>query len=232
MTMFKIRKKYPFTFKDKLTTDFGLSMAALREPAQLAGVLQVLPLLGVQQAVVAAPPDIDTAELPALPTVAGLSTTLLPTYWLDESLEAYVRQHPLDHYDKFVLFTLRDWAAVGRLKGALFEVRSRGYTPVILHHEPKAFAKVKPPAVGYLVDLGCLFQLNVSTLAGKHGKAAKAHAEALLAAGHFHLITTGIRSPQDTTELTTVSVGTNLLPVLDQVIAKHAGRTAQAKSSI
>jgi len=230
--MFTIRKKYPFTFKDKLTTDFGLSMATLREPAQLAGVLEALPLLGVQQAVLAAPPGIDAAELHTLPTVAGLSTTLLPTYWLDESLETYVRQHPLEHYHQFVLFALRDWAAVGRLKGSLFEVRSRGYTPVIVSHEPKAFAKAKLLAVAYLVDLGCLFQLNVSTVAGKHGKAAKAHAEALLAAGHFHLITTGIRSPQDTTELTTVSVGTNLLLVLEQVIAKHAGRTAQAKSSI
>src|SRR5690606_30900466 len=122
---------------------------------------------------------------------------------------------------KYVMLTLHEKAAVRELKGPIFELRARGYEPIILHRDPRNFAKLRVPALEYLSDLGCLLQLDLMTLAGVYGQPAKAKAEALLTKGLIRVVTTGVNSVADAEQLTTLTIPANVISALEQSLERH-----------
>jgi len=229
--MIGLKKRQPFTLKDSLRIDFALP---LNEGAQIEDVqkrLQALRNLGVKQVVfVKEPISVTEADgnfvMPlstdTLATEEGVLVESVPSYWLDEAFETFAKQHPLVAYrNKYVLLALRNWDSIRGLKGPLFEIRARGYEPVILHRDPKQYVRMKVRAVEYLNDLGCLLQLDLLTLAGVYGAQAKGRAETLVSKGWIGILTTGIRSVEDSVHLYEFLLATSSVSAFQQTIEQH-----------
>lgn len=215
-----------------MSIDLGLPIHPLVAQDVWEAALRGVQALGVQRVVFATPPlapvDSRTAAVVTTEQQQGFPTMqLVPSYWLTDALEAVAAAQSLVAYQgKYVLLALPEGVSVRGLKGPLFEIRARGYEPVILHHEPRTFAKFKLPALEYLNDLGCLLQLNLMTLTGAYGQLAKSHAEMLLAHGLVQVLTTGISSEADAEQLTLLNIPANVVSGLEQTIKQHAIRLA------
>ena len=227
--MIGLKKKQAFTLKNALVTDVGLRLNRTAGDAEWHSRIEGLRILGVQRAITVTDPLTLSLKkrataygLPDIPLVNGFSIEVLPSYGLNAALETYVQQKPLIAYrDKYVMLTLHEKAAVRELKGPVFELRARGYEPIILHRDHQNFAKLKGPALEYLSDLGCLLQLDLMTLAGVYGPLAKAKAETLLTKGLIHVVTTGVNSVTDAAQLTTLVIPANVIAALEQALGRH-----------
>lgn len=224
------KKKQPFSLKNTLIIDVGLRLTHASGAPRWQPRVEGLKALGVRQAIVATDPLVLSSkkrastvhESPEIPYVDDFSIEVLPSYGLDEDLEAYVQEQSLTAYrDKFVMLALHEKAAVRELKGPVFELRARGYEPIILHREPRKFTKLKIPALEYLIDLGCLLQLDLMTLTGAYGQSTKVQAETLLANGLVHILTTGITSIADAELIETLTISANMISPLEQALERH-----------
>jgi|GEM_PF-6160106 Capsular polysaccharide biosynthesis protein len=217
--------------------DFALPLEQ-EHSSRIAERLNALRNLGVRRVVFATNPisyiewDRDNrfqADFSVSSVVEGIDAEIIPSYWLDENIEAGVKQFaPKAYRDKYVLFVLRDLNSVRGLKGPLFEVRARGYEPVILHRTPQQFANFKLSAFKYLTDLGCLFHLDLMVLIGVYGQRAKSRAEILLKVGLIRLVTTGISDGIDVDQLITVHLSPNALSGLQQALLHHNALLSEA----
>lgn len=229
--MIGLKKKQPFLLKNKLTIDFALPLKG-KQLTNIGECMLALQSLGIHQVVFSADPIAATTESNLndmqtdsfmLPIIEGVAIEVVPSYWLDETLEIFVKEHSLRTYrDKYVLLAMRDLNSVRGLKGPLFEIRARGYEPIILHREPRKFAKLKLTAFEYLSDLGCLFQLDLLTLTGAYGQHAKAQGEALLSAELVQSVTTGISNIVEADRLATVHLSSSVISALEQTIKHHS----------
>lgn len=70
----------------------------------------------------------------------------------------------------------------------LYEITIRGIIPVIAHAERAFHGKVNLQRVREWTEMGCVIQINRSSIIGLHGKTPKANAFTLLDAGLCHLI--------------------------------------------
>jgi len=229
--MIGLKKKQPFTLKDSLHIDFALPLHREEQIEDIQKRLQALRSLGVQQVVFAMEPISVTEQddkfaiplsVDTLGTLDGIMVEAVSSYWLDETLEVFAKEHPLSAYrGKYVLLALRSWESIRGLKGPLFELRARGYEPVILHHDPKQYLRIKLNAAEYLNDLGCLLQLDLLTLTGVYGMQAKGKAEILVSKGWISMLTTGIRTAEDSAHLGEFMLTTSFIPALQQAIGQH-----------
>lgn len=65
------------------------------------------------------------------------------------------------------------------------ELIQRGIVPIVAHPERNQQLRENPQLAKTLAELGCQFQLNLSSLLGRHGKAVQAAAQAFLANGLY-----------------------------------------------
>ncbi len=69
------------------------------------------------------------------------------------------------------------------MKGILFSIKAKGLTPILAH--PERYIYMSNEDYDSLKDQGIRFQLNISSLAGFYGNAARKKAERLLALGYY-----------------------------------------------
>jgi protein-tyrosine phosphatase len=77
----------------------------------------------------------------------------------------------------------------------VFDLRVRGWRPVLAHPERNDEVQINPERLGRLVESGVLVQLTAASLDGRLGRARRATAVRLLERGHAHLIGSDAHAP-------------------------------------
>ena len=94
--------------------------------------------------------------------------------------EVFVENNMIELLDKqeittlnntnYILFELPLNNSYNGLKDLIFELKVKGYIPVIAHPERYAFLKDNPSLIEDLIDKGALFQCNIGSFLGVYGK--------------------------------------------------------------
>ncbi|WP_121666471.1 tyrosine-protein phosphatase [Mesonia aquimarina] len=111
-------------------------------------------------------------------------------YMLEQQFERLVQQDilcSLDH--KHLLVEMSYLQAPLNLEQLIFQVKHKGYTPVLAHPERYNFIK-EPGAFKNLLDLGCQFQLNLLSLSQHYGAHVQQKAFRLLKDGSYRFVGT------------------------------------------
>ena len=80
-------------------------------------------------------------------------------------------------------------------EGSLFALQTAGYRPVLAHPERYGTVQADPARAIDLAARGVLLQINLPSLTGLFGQAARRAAEVLLRAGAVHLAASDAHSP-------------------------------------
>ena len=78
------------------------------------------------------------------------------------------------------------------LKGLLFQLQLKGYQPVLAHPERYLYLRSNKELFDTLKDAGCLFQLNLLSLAGYYGKPSVELANYLIKKNYVDLLGTDL----------------------------------------
>jgi protein-tyrosine phosphatase len=115
-------------------------------------------------------------------------------YFLDDHVEGLLKRNEklLTISGNMVLSEFSLAYAPHGLKDILFEMQMQGYQPVIAHPERYIYLEGNKDFYEELKDLGCLFQLNVLSVAGYYGKSVQELANHLLKKGYYDLVGTDL----------------------------------------
>jgi protein-tyrosine phosphatase len=83
------------------------------------------------------------------------------------------------------------------LRDLLFQVQSRGYTPVLAHPERNPTVQAKPDTLQEYVDAGCLIQVTAGSLLGQFGGPSQRTARTLVRRGWAHVLASDAHSPEN-----------------------------------
>ncbi len=123
----------------------------------------------------------------------GLSTHLnfAAEYYLDENLQKLCQQENLlTMGSKMVLFELSYINEPVDIKSLVFDMKIKGYKPILAHPERYTFYYDDFRKYEELIDFEVLFQLNLGSLIGAYSPMAKRIAEKLIDKGMISLIGT------------------------------------------
>ncbi len=154
----------------------------------------------------------------------GIAVSITPAaeYRIGEGFEEFVQQYPIRALPgNYVLLDITNHESVRDLKGPIFELRARGYEPVIVQPENLPDLIRSMAAIEYLRDLGCFFQVNLLSLVGHYGRRASSFAVKLLKAGYIDFLGSNVRNPQDLFLLQTFAVTPTIGTLLEQTKFKN-----------
>jgi protein-tyrosine phosphatase len=80
------------------------------------------------------------------------------------------------------------------LREIVFQVQSRGFTPVLAHPERNPTIQTKPETLQEYLEAGCLVQVTAGSILGSFGASPKRAAEFLLRQGWCHVIASDAHS--------------------------------------
>lgn len=101
-------------------------------------------------------------------------------YYVDEFFEEYLASEPLLTINgQQVLVEQSMMQEYPRFKEVIYELRLKGYTPIIAHPERYVYYNDRRHEYEWLRDAGCLLQVNLLSLQGYYGKMEKRLAEYL-----------------------------------------------------
>ena len=102
-------------------------------------------------------------------------------YYVDEFfLPKLKNERLLAIDDKYLLFELSYINPPDNIRGIIFEINVHNFTPLLAHPERYNYWYEKYDEYHKLKETGALFQLNINSLTGYYGKAAKRTAEYLI----------------------------------------------------
>ena len=81
------------------------------------------------------------------------------------------------------------------LEQTIFELRVRGWRPVLAHPERNDEMQTNPERIAQAVETGALVQVTAASLDGRFGRATRATAFRLLERGYAHLIASDAHEP-------------------------------------
>ncbi|GAB3940650.1 capsular polysaccharide biosynthesis protein [Spirosoma harenae] len=118
-------------------------------------------------------------------------------YLLDESFYDHLEKSELLSFgkDKYLLFETGWATAPHQLSQTLFLMQLKGYTPVLAHPERYNYYQSEPEHLMILKEKGCLFQINIMSLAGHYGKKAQQLAFKLLESKSVNFIGSDLHRP-------------------------------------
>lgn len=93
---------------------------------------------------------------------------------------------------KYILFELPMNNKVNNLKEMIFELRSKGYIPILAHPERYFYFQKSPKLLIPLIEQGCLLQGNLGSLVGLYGKSSKKCLKELLTHKLIHFMATDV----------------------------------------
>lgn len=99
---------------------------------------------------------------------------------------------------KYLLFELPMHNEFKQLKQVVFELKLNGYIPVLAHPERYSLFKKNPQIITDLLEQGVLFQCNISSFYGRHGKEAKQLFILMLKHHMIHFISSDTHHIEDT----------------------------------
>lgn len=110
-------------------------------------------------------------------------------YYFDEHfLELINKGEILAFGDKYVLFEFSFAFEPKRVKDLIFQLRSRGYNPVLAHYERYAYYHDNYKIAQNFREQGVKIQLNLVSLSGRYGKGVKKQAQKLIDNGLVDLV--------------------------------------------
>lgn len=129
---------------------------------------------------------------------AGINVQLdaAAEYFIDDYFETQVYQKAplLQLKDNLVLVEFSMMMAPLELQQIFFDLQIQGYQPVLAHPERYIYLSRSKEVYESLKDAGCLFQLNLLSLAGHYGSTVKELAYYLLEKGYYNLAGTDMHS--------------------------------------
>ncbi len=113
-------------------------------------------------------------------------------YYYDETLLQKLKNEEelLTFGDKMLLFEFSFHSEPARTEELFFELKTRGYKPVLAHFERYLYYLGKPEIANSLRENGVLIQLNLNSLSGHYGPEIKKQAEALIDNGWVDFVGT------------------------------------------
>ncbi len=120
-------------------------------------------------------------------------------YMLDELFDERLRANDLLSFgtERFVLIET-GWASAPRqLEQWLFQMQLLGYIPVLAHPERYRYYRSEEETLEKLREKGCLFQLNLMSLAGRYGSDAQRMAQRLIRLGWVDMISSDMHGVRD-----------------------------------
>ena len=117
-------------------------------------------------------------------------------YFLDEHVEELLKKkEPLLTISGNKVLTEFSMAFPSmNIKDALFEMAMQGYQPIIAHPERYIYLQQNKQFYTELKDIGCMFQLNLLSLAGYYGRSVKDLAEYLVNNNFYELVGTDLHN--------------------------------------
>lgn len=96
-------------------------------------------------------------------------------YMVDADFENYMNEgkHLLTFGKNFILIEMSYAAASSNIEQVIFQLRIKGLQPILAHPERYNYYIGTPQQYERFVDLGCLLQINLLSLLGYYGDAAK-----------------------------------------------------------
>lgn len=85
---------------------------------------------------------------------------------------------------------LRDIRYIEYRDDCLYELKVRGYIPVIAHIERYFHSELDYSIINHWIDMGCVLQINRTSILGMHGKKIQSNALSLLDNGYCDVIAT------------------------------------------
>lgn len=98
----------------------------------------------------------------------------------------------LEHFPRHLLVETSYYNPPIDLQAILFNIRSKGYTPILAH--PERYIYMKDKDYETLKSDGILFQLNLSSLVGFYGNEARRKAERFLSLGYYNYTGTDLHA--------------------------------------
>ncbi len=115
-------------------------------------------------------------------------------YFLDDHFDNLLLQDEplLTIKDNMVLVEFSFASAPFDYKEKIFNLQMKGYKPILAHPERYAYFHQKPEIYEELRNAGCLFQVNILSLAGYYGKGVAQMAARLFKLRHIELLGTDL----------------------------------------
>lgn len=112
----------------------------------------------------------------------GVEVAFGAEYMMDEHFTEMVKQKEplLTVKDQMVLVELPFTFLPKGWRECLFDLQMNGYQPIMAHPERYGFAQENPELMHEMKDAGCLLQMNLISLTGYNGPAAKKAAHYLV----------------------------------------------------
>ena len=108
------------------------------------------------------------------------------------------------------------------LKEILFDMQMQGYQPIIAHPERYLYLEANKDFYEELKDIGCLFQLNILSVAGYYGKSAGELAAFLLKNDYYDFVGTDLHGFRHLEALENPAMA----PVIDKLLQRGRIRNA------
>lgn len=148
-------------------------------------------------------------EVVPLVTSERLELLLGAEYYFSPELLTSARQKTLltlGETSRYVLVELPQDGLPLRWEEVLFELRMNGYVPVIAHPERCAGVQADVAELHEkLLHAGALLQLDLGSLIGHYGRAAKKASAALVKRGAYHVAACDLHRPEDVPAIVTKS---------------------------
>lgn len=96
-------------------------------------------------------------------------------YFMDMHLEKLIEEGDILSFGKenYVLVEMSFAAPSVNYDNIIFNLKTRNYTPILAHPERYTYWHRKPEKFNQLIEMGCLMQINLLSLAGYYGKEVK-----------------------------------------------------------
>jgi protein-tyrosine phosphatase len=141
------------------------------------------------------------AETRPVVEAAGLELYLGAEYYFDEQVLQGARSRSLltlGETSRFVLAELPQMQMPPRLEDVIFEIRLTGYVPVIAHPERcRGVQNDVEAAHQMFAHAGVLLQLDLGSLIGHYGGAARSASHDLVKRGAYHVAACDLHRPDD-----------------------------------
>ncbi|MEO6915394.1 MAG: CpsB/CapC family capsule biosynthesis tyrosine phosphatase [Chitinophagaceae bacterium] len=166
-------------------------------------------------------PEIIGGALKQLKTEAGKDVKPIlkfaAEYFLDDHLEKLLDSDTplLTIKDNLLLFEFSFVAMPFDYKELIFKIQMKGYKPVLAHPERYVYLNNKREVYDELKSAGCLFQVNILSLANYYGKHSNDIARYLIEKSYIDLVGTDLHHHRHLDALRNAG---SVMPIINQLL--------------
>ncbi len=144
-------------------------------------------------------------------------------YYLDDSFENLLANDKqlLVISEKYVLVEFSTIARPANVYETIFQLKTKGYQPILAHPERYLYYQEEKDAFEKFRKMGCLFQVNLLSLAGYYGRAQKKLSLKFLETGWVDFLGTDLHRISQVEQLQSVLQDKKMLKYFDRLKFKN-----------